>query len=447
MGFWVNRLNALMLKVRRVRLRRNRTPQTGPLRVGYRSGMRVVVVGAGFAGLMAAYRIVAAGHEVVVLEARDRVGGRVWSQELVPGDARTVIERGAEFVLDGYDVMRRVLAELGLGLADTVMSYYQREYRDGADPGPAAAAGEVARCADAVAAAAAGAGPGTSLAQLVAGWPASPALAAYLSRVEATHGVSAGVLAAAAVSDVTGGFGPRPCWRVPGGNQGLARELARRLGSSVHRRCPARSIQHDHEGVRVLTDAGEAAGDAVILAVPLAVLRRLPFTPPFPGACQRAWRRAGLAHNAKLHVPLTRPAAPSAVQSVPGKFWTWTAADATGQVQPVLHSFGGTEPGLAALTRPDGAATWASRAAALRPELGLDVSRALLTTWNDDPWSGESYSALTIAVAAGDDELLAAPAGRVHIAGEHSAGAWAGLMEGALRSGERAAREVLTGAG
>lgn len=98
--------------------------------------MRVVVVGAGFAGLMAAYRIVQAGHEVMVLEARDRVGGRVWSQELIPGDPRTVIERGAEFVLDGYDVMRAVLAELGLGLADTVMSYYQREYRGGAVAAP-----------------------------------------------------------------------------------------------------------------------------------------------------------------------------------------------------------------------------------------------------------------------------------------------------------------------
>jgi monoamine oxidase len=305
----------------------------------------------------------------------------------------------------------------------------------------------VARCAAGVAAASAGAAPGTSLAQVVADWPASPELAAYLSRVEATNGVSADVLAAAAVSDVTGGFGPRPCWRVPGGNQTLARELASRLGSSVRCSSPARSIQQDHEGVRVLTDDGEAAGDTAIVAVPLAVLRRLPFSPPVPDACQHAWQRAGLAHNAKLHVPLTRPAAPSAVQSVPGKFWTWTAADATGQVQPVLHSFGGTEPGLAALTTPDGAATWASRAAALRPELGLDVTRALLTTWNDDPWAGESYSALTVAVDGGDDELLAAPAGRIHIAGEHSAGDWAGLMEGALRSGERAAREVLAGAG
>jgi monoamine oxidase len=79
--------------------------------------MRVVVVGAGFAGLMAARQLSQRGCEVVVLEARDRVGGRVWSQELVPGDPRTVIERGAEFVLADYDVLREVATGLGLELA------------------------------------------------------------------------------------------------------------------------------------------------------------------------------------------------------------------------------------------------------------------------------------------------------------------------------------------
>jgi monoamine oxidase len=93
--------------------------------------MRVVVIGAGFAGLIAADRIARSGQQVVVHEARDRVGGRVWSQRLSPDDQRTVIERGAEFVLDGYDVMRAVLTELGLHLADTTMSYYDREPRGG----------------------------------------------------------------------------------------------------------------------------------------------------------------------------------------------------------------------------------------------------------------------------------------------------------------------------
>jgi monoamine oxidase len=203
-------------------------------------------------------------------------------------------------------------------------------------------------------------------------------------------------------------------------------------------------VRHDPDGVRVAVDGGEVRGDAVIVAVPMAVLRELPFSPPLPSGFANACRRAGLAHNAKLHLPLTAPARASAVQSVPGRFWTWTASDASGQVQPVLHAFAGSQEGLAALDVDHGPATWASRVAELRPELAIDLGRALLSTWNDDPWAGESYTAHTVDVADGDDQLLAAAAGRVHFAGEHTAGAWAGLMEGALRSGLRAADEVLT---
>ena len=403
--------------------------------------MRVVVVGAGFAGLMAAYRVARAGHEVVVLEARDRVGGRVWSQELVPGDPRTVVERGAEFVLDGYDHLRAVAGELGLQLADMTMSYYEREPRGGA----ATTHQDMAECAEAAARAAARARVGTSFAEVARSWPGSPAaLAAYVSRVEVTNGLAAGALAAAVATDATVGFARRPCWRVAGGNQLIAQGLAGRLGTSVWLRSPVRMVEHGQDGVRVCTDEGEVSGDAAILAVPMAVLRLLPLEPQVPRGHLAAWQRAGLAHNAKLHVPLTQPAAASAVQSVPDRFWTWTATDESGQVQPVLHAFGGTEDGLAALAVADGPARWASLAAALRPELSLDVSRAMLTTWNDDPWAGESYSALTVTVADADDEVVAAPVGRVHFAGEHTAGAWAGLMEGALRSGARAAGEVLT---
>jgi monoamine oxidase len=175
----------------------------------------------------------------------------------------------------------------------------------------------------------------------------------------------------------------------------------------------------------------------------MAVLRELSFSPEMPGYLRSAWQRAGLAHNAKLHLPLTAPAATSAVQSVPGRYWTWTATDGSGQVQPVLHSFAGTEEGLAALKVADGPAAWARSITAVRPELAVDPDRALLTTWNDDPWTGESYTALTVDRAPGDDDLIAAPIGRVHFAGEHTAGSRAGLMEGALRSGVRAADEVL----
>jgi monoamine oxidase len=296
-----------------------------------------------------------------------------------------------------------------------------------------------------VAAAAAVAAGGSSLAEVAAGWPGQPAaLPAYLARMETTAGASAGQLTAAVAEDATAGFGWRPSWRVAGGNQQVATGLARRLGQAVRLDSPVRAVRQDHRGVHLSTADGTVMGDAAVIAVPMAVLRRLPIVPAVPGRQRAAWERSGLAHNAKLHMPLNRPAAASAVQSVPGRYWTWTAADMTGEIQPVLHAFAGTQQGLSALAVADGPATWAAQAAALRPELDTDPARAVLTTWNDDLWAGESYTADTLTAAPGDPDILAAPAGRIHFAGEHTAGQWAGLMEGALRSGQRVASEVLS---
>jgi monoamine oxidase len=142
---------------------------------------------------------------------------------------------------------------------------------------------------------------------LVAGAGFAGLLAAYrvaragheVVLLEATHGVAARNLAAAAVTDVTGGFTRRPCWRVAGGNQSVARHLAGRLGTSVWLRSAVRSVEYDQEQVRLRTDDGEVRGGAVILAVPMAVLRALPFVPEVPRTYRSAWQRAGLAHNAK----------------------------------------------------------------------------------------------------------------------------------------------------
>jgi len=90
----------------------------------------VIVVGGGFAGLAAATELVLAGREVVVVEARERVGGRVWSQNLdAPDGTRAVIERGGEFILSGYTKLRALAEKHRLPLAGTGMSYYVREPR------------------------------------------------------------------------------------------------------------------------------------------------------------------------------------------------------------------------------------------------------------------------------------------------------------------------------
>jgi phytoene dehydrogenase-like protein len=87
---------------------------------------RVAVVGAGLAGLAAAEALLRAGRDVVVLEARDRVGGRVWSRRL---DNGATVEMGAEFVLPGNTVLEETAARLGLSLREKGMAYGRRDPR------------------------------------------------------------------------------------------------------------------------------------------------------------------------------------------------------------------------------------------------------------------------------------------------------------------------------
>jgi hypothetical protein len=132
--------------------------------------------------------------------------------------------------------------------------------------------------------------------------------------------------------------------------------------------------------------------------------------------------------------------------SVPDRFWCWTAESAPREVAPVANCFAGSPRALAALDVTAGPATWLRRLAAVRAALDLAAGDAVLTTWDDDPWAGFAYSSDGLAAHAGDDDALAAPAGSVHFAGEHTAGAWRALREGALRRGIRAADEVLAAA-
>jgi monoamine oxidase len=90
----------------------------------------------------------------------------------------------------------------------------------------------------------------------------------------------------------------------------------------------------------------------------------------------------------------------------------------------------------------DGPDTWLASLGALRPDLDLDPAGALLSTWWE-PWTGGAYS-----VSRPDRPFPPGPwrAGRVIYCGEHTAGAWASLMEGALRSGLRAAEEIANAA-
>ena len=398
---------------------------------------RTAVVGAGFAGLAAADALAAAGHDVVVLEARDRVGGRVHSVPFAGG----LVERGAEFVFDGHEQVQAHGARFGLTLADKGFPYGDREPRGGL---PTTRAAVVAAAAGLGAAAAAGG----SVADAVERLDADPAArAAVRARLEMTHATPADRLSASVLEgDEGSSFGDYTSTTVVEGNQAIAAGLARGL-ADVRLGAPVRAIAWEPEGdARLTVEGGEdIQAERVVVAVPLAVLDQVAFTPALPGALRGALARAGIGHAAKLFLALAGPAAPASVMAPAERYWTFTSLGAGGAAPRVCGAFAGTLEAVERLVPGGDPSPWVASVTALRPDLQVDPASALAATWHDDPWARGAYSAGVLGTLPGDEELLAAPIGPLHWAGEHLAGAYAGYMEGALRSGQRAARAILVG--
>lgn len=401
---------------------------------------RVAVIGAGFAGLAAATRLASAGLDVTVLEARDRVGGRVWSHTLDIGGRPCVVERGAEFVLDGYDIFRQLAAELALPVVDSGMSYYVRELAET----PSVTVDVLVDAGRQAAAFARGLGRPASVDEVLSliGLPADVE-SALRSRIEISSAAPAADVEATALEHVAS-FEPKPSHRLGGGNQGLAIGLAARLGSAVRCGEVVTSVGECESGVRVTTTAGAADFDQVVVTLPLAVLLAGDVVVPLTEAKRAALRRMTQGHAAKLHLPLSVTSGTSAVLSVPGRFWTWTAVDLEGSVAPVLSCFAGSAPGLAALDVAAGPRRWQDAVRTIRPDLAFAEQPALLSTWADDPFARGAYTDRSPSTSDADERALRAAVGSVSFAGEYTDPDYTGLMEGALRSGLRAADEVLS---
>jgi monoamine oxidase len=394
---------------------------------------RVCVIGAGLAGLTAAAALADGGLEPLVLEARDRVGGRVHSRRL---DNGAVVELGAEFVEDDQETLLATARRLGLAMAPTGMAYGDREPRGGLGTDRATVLAEAARLPGLLADRPGPATLGRSVAEVLAELPLDPGAGeAIAARLQVSAAQPAERLSAVALGHAGSSFSTRESLRVAGGNQQLALRLAERLGGAVHLGAPVQAVTWSERGVRLATPGAELDAEACVVAVPASVIGRIRFDPPLPAWKAEALERVVYGHAAKLFVPLRRVPEPSAVLSVPDHYWTWTARGAGGTVQPVVSAFAGSAPALAALEVSDGPAAWRRHLAALRPDLDLDRD-TVLSTWDDDPWVQAAYSTRTPSFRPDDPGLLAHPV-------EHTAGPWSGLMEGGLRSGHRAAAELL----
>ncbi len=392
-----------------------------------------VVIGAGFAGLAAAEALAADGVEVTVLEALDHVGGRVRSHTFDDG---SVVELGAEFVLPGYEALTAAVRRLGLELYEKGTLYGER------DPvgGVATTVGQVREAAASLfeasnsllqaGSSAFGGSISDALLRLV---PAPGPREAIESRVAVSTAYEPDDQPAAVLADGAAGFGPFVSHGVAGGNDLIARTLARSLGERVRLREPVHRVSWDESSVRI----GELSAGACVVAVPATSALEIAFDPPLPD-----WKRDALAavrygHAAKLFLPLAAEAPPSQTLAVPERFWTWTQRAPGGAALPVASSFAGTAAALERLRVAEGPAVWADAVRRLRPDLAYADAEPLLATWPDG-----AYSARTLSSPV-DDDALARPVGPLAFAGEHTAGEWYALMEGALRSGRRAAEDVL----
>jgi len=153
-----------------------------------------------------------------VLEASDRVGGRVWSERLANG---SIVERGAEFVLPGYEAMRDLAARLGLTFREKGTLYGDREPRDGPPVTRDELLAAVSHIPDA---------RGGSLAEALAALPATEgARAAIAARLAVSTGYELDDQPASILADGAAVFGAFPSHGIDGGNDLLARRLAASL--------------------------------------------------------------------------------------------------------------------------------------------------------------------------------------------------------------------------
>ena len=413
-----------------------------------------VIAGAGFAGLRAARDLADAGRSVLVLEARERPGGRTWTRAFA-GSGPAVEVGGSWFTPEHREVpaelSRYGLATRTYGPPRCVRWRTDGELRDGL-PVPFAELGAleaafVALAADAAALEAGTLGERASLSCAAylreLGAPAATRdfLSAWWVMIGGTHPERGAVVdALAAVAGHGGASGLLTTLRYAPveGWSALAERMAARPGIEVRYGAELRSLRQDGDGVELTVADGSAYRAAhAVLALPVNTLPALGFEPALPPATREALgTNAGRALKLWLRA---RGVPPGVLAAGAGEGLHWLYADrelAGGDV--LLLGFGYEDDGFDPASRAD-----VERALrAFFPEAALIAFDS--HDWNADPYARGTWATATVGCA----ELLTherfPPHGRVAFATSDVAAREAGWIEGAFAAGADAARWVLT---
>jgi polyamine oxidase len=418
--------------------------------------MRVIVVGAGVAGLTVANAAGCAGAEVVVLEARDRIGGRTWTVPFGPG----AIDLGAAWVHGPVgNPVAEALTAAGIGARNDGPFFSRMAvWANGWADAPDATALTAAAMADWDAAEAlAGLSGSDRFTDGVEWFLADRELdgrAGELARfgllwvdgalVVAGHPDRISLAGAAAYDEGAGGN------LVPTGGYGM---LLERLsaGLDVRLGAPVSRVEHGGPEVVVHADGGTFEGDRVVVTVPLGVLRdgSIAFDPPLGGGHALAVARLAMGTLEKVALRF------------PERFWpesVWQITHVAGdRAFPAWFDFSrhAGSPTLVGFYNPAIAPGLAELPAQQRVGPALEILRkmfgpvpdpeeTLVTDWTGDPWALGSYSYVPVGASVDDMRRLAGPVSdRLLLAGEATVPESYGTVHAAFRSGLGAAGHAL----
>lgn len=455
---------------------------------------RIAILGAGLAGLVACDRLRKAGVVADVYEARSRVGGRVVSdRRLDPaGGGRRALEFGAEFIDTDHTVMRGLVDELGLAIFDSqAVPQLDRTYWfEGRRHDEASILADFMPIAQAIMKARAemdeevedvgweSPSPGAitydrmSLAEFCERAGASP-LATTV--IESAYGAEFGLEIAQQSSlnmiamlgdedlvtaagegawDVYGSSDER--FKVTGGNDQVAARLADRNPGRVQLGKVLLAVRERPDGAFTLSfeDGAEVVADIVVCTLPFSVLRHMDLRVSLRPLKRRAIDELGYGTNSKLIVPFDRPVWEAAGDdgSVFGEgealsIWAPLFGQGVGPVALTQFRAGvhGAALGQDAASNERHEAAFLAEAERIWPGLGAarGSAPARVVAWPRDRFAMGSYACYRPGQWTGFGGIEGEPEGRVFFAGEHTHGAFQGFMEGAARSGERVADEVL----